>query len=93
MLLRQVSAQIAKKYNVIASTVLTLAGYNGHVVQIAIKPVARKKIITVPHTKERIELLSQAKMHGQLFTARGMPSHFQQHFQIHIKLKKQKNLV
>jgi hypothetical protein len=35
------------------------------------KPAASTKVITNPHTQERIELLSEAKKHGQIFAATG----------------------
>ena len=57
--------------NVIACNVLSLEGYNGDVMKITLKPVVRPSVLTVPHSQERIELLSQAKTHGNIFAATG----------------------
>jgi hypothetical protein len=48
-----------------------LEGYNGDVMKITLKPVECSKVLTVPHSQERIELLSQAKSHGNIFAATG----------------------
>ena len=39
--------------------------------KITLKPVVRPSVLTVPHSQERIELLSQAKTHGNIFAATG----------------------
>ena len=39
--------------------------------KITLKPVMRPSVLTVPHSQERIELLSQAKTHGNIFAATG----------------------
>jgi hypothetical protein len=57
------------KHNFIAYNALTLEGYNGDAMQITLKPVERTTFLTVPHSLERIELLSQAKTHGNIFAA------------------------
>jgi hypothetical protein len=62
---------LIQEHNTLACTALTLAGYNGHHLQLTAKPAASTKVITLPHTQERIELLSEAKKHGQIFAATG----------------------
>jgi hypothetical protein len=51
--------------------VLLLEGYNGDVMRVTLKPIERTTVITAAHTQERIELLSQAKAHGSIFSATG----------------------
>ncbi len=55
------------EHNVIACNALTLEGLNGDTMKITLKPVERTTVLTVPHSQERIELLSQAKTHGNIF--------------------------
>ena len=55
------------EHNVIACNTLSLEGYNGDVMKITLKPVVHPSVLTVPHSQERIELLSQAKTHGNIF--------------------------
>ncbi len=59
------------EHNVIACNALTLEGLNGLTMKIMLKPVKRTTVLTVPHSQERIELLSQAKTHGNIFAATG----------------------
>ena len=46
-------------------------GYNGNVMKITLKTIEHMTCVTLPHTKDRIELLSQAKSHGNIFAATG----------------------
>jgi hypothetical protein len=64
-------ALLVQEHNTIACSALCLAGYNGFAMKMTIKPDKSTKVITVPHTQERIELLSEAKTHGQIFAATG----------------------
>jgi hypothetical protein len=57
--------------NDIATHALSMSGYNGNVLKGMIIPIKATEVITVPHTQERIDLLAQAKKHGQIFTATG----------------------
>ena len=50
---------------------MTLEGYNGDLMKVTLKPIERTNVITAPHTQERIELLSNAKTHGNIFAATG----------------------
>jgi hypothetical protein len=59
------------KHNMITCNALTLEGFNGDVMKVTLKPVGRTNAVMAPHTKERIELLSQAKTHGNIFAATG----------------------
>ena len=59
------------EHNTIACNALTLEGFNGDVMKVTLKPVERTNDVTAPHTQERIELLSQAKTHGNIFAATG----------------------
>ena len=38
---------------------------------ITLQPIQCTRVITAPHTQERVELLSQAKSHGSIFAATG----------------------
>ena len=62
---------LIQEHNTLACTGLTLAGYNGDHMKLTAKPAPSTKVITNPHTQERIELLSEAKKHGQIFAATG----------------------
>ncbi len=68
---QQVLVHLFVEHNVIACNALTLEGYNGDVMKITLKPIECTNVITAPHTQDRIELLSQAKAHDNIFTATG----------------------
>ena len=68
---QQALVDLIVEHNVIACNALTLEGYNGDVMKITLKPVEYSSVFTVPHSQERIELLSQAKSHGNIFAATG----------------------
>ncbi len=68
---QQALVYLIQEHNTLACTALTLAGYNGHFMQVKAKPAASTKVITLPHKQEWIELLSKAKKHGQIFAAMG----------------------
>jgi hypothetical protein len=59
------------KHNVVACNALSMEGYNGDVMKITLKPVECTNVITAPHTQDRIEFLSRAKTHGNIFAATG----------------------
>ncbi len=59
------------EHNVIACNALTLEGLNGDTMKITLKPIEQTTVVTVPHSQERIELLSQVKTHGNIFAATG----------------------
>ena len=63
---------LIQELNIIACTSLTHAGYNGCVMQLHLKPAACTKVVTVAHLQEQIELLSQAKSHGNIYAATGV---------------------
>jgi hypothetical protein len=68
---QQALVRLIVEHNFIACNALTLEGYNGDAMQVTLKPVERTTVLTVPHSQERIELLSQAKTHGNIFAATG----------------------
>ena len=68
---QQALARLIQEHNIIACTALTHAGYNGHIMQLRLKPAACTKVVTIAHSQERIELLSQAKSHGSIYAATG----------------------
>jgi hypothetical protein len=68
---QQALVHLIQEHNTLACTALTLAGYNGDHMKLTAKPAASTKVITNPHTQEWIELLSEAKKHGQIFAATG----------------------
>jgi hypothetical protein len=68
---QQALVGLSVELNVIACNTLSLEGYNGDVMKITLKPVMRPSVLTVPHSQERIELLSQAKTHCNIFVATG----------------------
>ncbi len=57
--------------NDIAIHALSMSGYDGNALKGTIIPIKATVVITVPHTQARIDLLAQAKKHGQIFTATG----------------------
>ncbi len=69
---QQALVHLIVKHNVIACNALMLEGLNGDTMKITLKPIKRTTVLTVPHSQERIELLSQAKTHhGNIFAATG----------------------
>ena len=68
---QQALVHLIVEHNTIACNALSLEGYNGDVMRVTLKPIECTTIITTPHSQERIELLSQAKAHGSIFSATG----------------------
>ena len=68
---QQALVHLIIEHNVIACNELTMEGYNGDVMKITLKPIERMTCVTLPHTQDRIELLSQAKSHLNIFAATG----------------------
>jgi hypothetical protein len=71
---QQALVHLIVEHNVIACNKLTMEGYNGDVMKITLKPIKRMTCVTLPHTQDRIKLLSQAKSHGNIFAATGCSS-------------------
>ena len=67
----QALVHLIVEHNVIACNALTMEGYTSDVMKITLKPIERTTCVTLPHTQDRIELLSQAKSHGNIFAATG----------------------
>ncbi len=63
--------QLIVEHNTIVCNALSMEGYNGDVMQITLKPIKCTTIVTAPHTQDWIELLSQAKAHGNIFASTG----------------------
>jgi hypothetical protein len=57
--------------NDLATFLLTRGGYNGDVLKAQLKAVEGPKIITWPHTKERVELMANATSHGSKWMVMG----------------------
>ena len=68
---QQALVHLIVEHNVIACNALTLEGFNGDNMKITLKSIERTTVLTVPHPQERIQLLSQAKTHGNIFAATG----------------------
>ena len=68
---QQALVHLIVEHNTIACYALSLDGYNGDVMRVTLKPIERTTVIIAAHTQERIELLSQAKAHGSIFSATG----------------------
>ena len=68
---QQALVHLIVEHNVIACNALSLEGYDGDMMKVTLKPVNRTTVVTVPHSQERIDLLSQAKTHGSIFAATG----------------------
>ncbi len=68
---QQALVHLIVEHKVIACNALTIEGYNGDVMKITLKPIERMTCVTLPHTQDRIKLLSQAKSHGNIFAAIG----------------------
>ncbi len=45
--------------------------YNGDVMKLTLKPAASTRVVTVAHSQDRVELLSQAKTHSNIYAATG----------------------
>ena len=68
---QQLVVNLITENNIIACNALTLEGYNGDMMRVMLNPIECTKVITAPHTQDRIELLSNAKTHGSIFAATG----------------------
>jgi hypothetical protein len=68
---QQALVHLIVEHNVIACNALSLEGHDGDMMKVTLKPVNRTTVVTVPHSQERIDLLSQAKTHGSIFAATG----------------------
>ena len=69
---QQAMALLIQEHNAMACAALSLAGYNGDIMKLELKPAASStSVVTVAHSQDRIELLSQAKSHGNIFSATG----------------------
>ncbi len=68
---QQALVHLLVEHNTIACKALSLGGFNGDMMKVTLKPIKLTNIVTEPHTQERIELLSQAKAHGNIFAATG----------------------
>ncbi len=68
---QQVLVHLIFEHNTIPCYALLLEGYNGDVIRVTLKPIERTTVITVAHSQEHIELLSQAKAHGSIFLTTG----------------------
>ena len=68
---QQALVHLIVEHKVIDCNTLTMEGYNGDVMKITLKPIERTTCVTLPHTQDQIELLSQAKSHGNISTATG----------------------
>ena len=63
---QQVLVSLIQEHNTIVCNALTLAGFNGDAMKVAIKPIGRVNNVTIAHSAERHELLTHAKTHGQI---------------------------
>ena len=68
---QQATALLIQEHNAMACAALTLAGCNGDVMKLDLKPAASTRVITIAHSQARINLLSQAKSHGNIYAATG----------------------
>ena len=68
---QQALVHLIVEHNTIACNALTMEGHNGDVMKVTVKPIERTTVITAAHSQARIELLSQAKAHGSIFSATG----------------------
>lgn len=66
----QVYKKIAKE-NDLACKLLNVQGFDGHNLRVHLKSTNLNRELTVPHSKEMIELLSTATTHGQKFLVTG----------------------
>ncbi len=62
---------LIQEHNKLACMALTMAGYNGDVIKLTLKPAASTRVVIVAHSQDRVELLSQAKTHGNIYAATG----------------------
>ena len=68
---QQAMALLIQEHNKLACMALTMAGYNGDVMKLMLKPAASTRVVTVAHLQDRVELLSQVKTHGNIYAATG----------------------
>ena len=55
--------------NDLASQTLTMWGYDGDILKVEVRMMKERKLVTVRHSRERIELLAKASTHGAKFCA------------------------
>jgi hypothetical protein len=67
---QQATALVIQEHNQMACAALTMAGYNGGVRMLTLKPAASTRVVTIAHSQDWIEL-SQAKTHGNIYAATG----------------------
>ena len=68
---QQALVHLIVEHNVIACNALTMEGYTGNMMKITLKPIEHMTCVTLPHMQDQIELLCQAKSHGNIFAATG----------------------
>jgi hypothetical protein len=69
---QQATVLLIAEHNAIACMVLTLASYSGYIKKLTLKPTASTRVVTIVHFQAQIELLSQAKTHGNIQAAMGI---------------------
>ena len=68
---QQALVHLIVEHNTIACHALTMEGFNGDAMKVELLVIEQTTVVTTPHTQDRIELLSQAKAHGNIFAATG----------------------
>ena len=68
---QQALVHLIVEHNTIACHALTMEGFNGDAMKVELLVIEQTTVVTTPHTQDRIELLSQAKSHGNIFAATG----------------------
>ncbi len=63
-------AAVVEESNQLSCFFLTQHGYNGNILRVEVNTVKPTKV-TMPHSKERINMITKATNHGQLFCATG----------------------
>jgi hypothetical protein len=67
----EATALLIHEHNMMACMALTLAGYKSDVMKLTLKPAESTRVVTLANSQAPIELLSQAKSHGNIYAATG----------------------
>jgi hypothetical protein len=68
---QQATALLNQEHNHMACAALTMARYNGDMMKLTLQPAASTRVVTIAHSQDWIELLHQAKTHGNIYAATG----------------------
>jgi hypothetical protein len=79
--------------NDLATFLLTRGGYNGDLLKAKLKATDEPRVLTRPHTKERVELLAKATTHGTKWMATGGSHLMTENFFKYVEVPRRENEI